>query len=35
MKIVDMHAHVDVMPAFNWIDTPEVVTTDVAIPLSA
>lgn len=23
MKIVDMHAHVDVMPAFNWVDTPD------------
>ncbi len=22
MKIVDMHAHIDVAPAFNWIDTP-------------
>ncbi|MCC8180399.1 MAG: amidohydrolase family protein [Planctomycetes bacterium] len=23
MKIVDMHAHVDVMEAFNWVDTPD------------
>lgn len=23
MKIVDMHAHIDVVKAFNWVDTPE------------